>query len=206
MLKKDIFTNRKIKLIGEENYRKYAVLVPFIETPSGLHLLFELRSNSLKRNPGEICFPGGRLEDNESLEECAVRETVEELLVKPNQIEVFGQGDIYISPFNLMIYPFVGRISEYKDTFSKDEVATIIKIPFEYFMNHEPSQYTSKLVNQPTEDFPYEWIPGGKDYPWAKGSYEILFYSYENWIIWGMTAQIINSITKLMKDIAIDHV
>ena len=39
----------------------YAVLCPLVDRPGGLHLLFEVRSAALHRQPGEVCFPGGRV-------------------------------------------------------------------------------------------------------------------------------------------------
>ena len=53
----------------------YAVLCPLVERPDGLHLLFEVRSAALHRQPGEVCFPGGRMEAGETPEQCALRET-----------------------------------------------------------------------------------------------------------------------------------
>ena len=55
--------------------REYAVLVPLVERPEGLSLLYEVRAHTLRRQPGEVCFPGGRIEGVESPEECALRET-----------------------------------------------------------------------------------------------------------------------------------
>jgi 8-oxo-dGTP pyrophosphatase MutT (NUDIX family) len=160
--------------------------------------LFEKRSNKLRRQPGEICFPGGKLEPNESLMDCAIRETVEELKLQKEQITIIGIGDIYISPFNLMLHPFVGEIKDYRDTFSTDEVDDIIKVPLDYFLDHQPEIFVSKLINEPAEDFPYELIPGGAAYPWAKGNHEVMFYRYNDLTIWGMTAQIIHSVIKLI--------
>lgn len=200
ILEKEQFTIRRPGMIGEEKFRQYAVLIPLIRISGVNYLLFEKRSNELKRQPGEVCFPGGKLEAGESLQECAVRETVEELMVLPQQIEVMGPGDIYLSPFNLMIHPFIGVISDYHDTFSRDEVEEVIKIPLDFFRGQEPERFVSKLISEPPEDFPYEWIPGGVKYPWAKGTYDVLFYKYEDWIIWGMTAQIVKSAVKLMEE------
>lgn len=196
---KEKFSTRQPDIIGEEKFRQYSVFVPMIDISGVTYLLFEKRSNKLRRQPGEICFPGGKREEGESFQDCAVRETVEELLIQQQQIEVIGPGDIYISPFNLVIHPFIGVIHNYQDTFSTDEVDQIIKIPLDFFRNHQPEKFESKLINEPPEDFPYEWIPGGIEYPWDKGTFDILFYQYEDFRIWGMTAQIANSVVKLME-------
>ncbi|MEY8353480.1 CoA pyrophosphatase [Lachnospiraceae bacterium 54-53] len=192
------FSARTPGIIGEEKFRKYAVLIPMIDVSGVTCLLFEKRSGKLRHQPGEICFPGGKLESGESLKECAVRETAEELLVLPQQIGVIGPGDIYISPFNLMIHPFIGVIRDYRDTFSQDEVEEIIKIPLDFFRSRQPEKFESRLINEPDAGFPYEWIPGGVKYPWAEGTYDILFYQYENRTIWGMTAQMVKSAVGLI--------
>ena len=56
----------------------YAVLVPLVEGEEGLSLLYEVRARTLRSQPGEICFPGGRAEAGETPEECALREINEE--------------------------------------------------------------------------------------------------------------------------------
>lgn len=199
-MNREDFLTRRPGMIGEERFRQYAVLIPLINISGVTHLIFEKRSNKLKRQPGEICFPGGKLEENETLRECAVRETEEELLISPDQIEVVGPVDIYISPFNLMVHPFIALIKDYRNTFSTDEVEEIIKVPIDFFRKQQPERFESTLVNEPPEDFPYEWIPGGVKYPWAKGIHDILFYRYEDIIIWGMTAQIAKSAVDLMDE------
>lgn len=200
MINQKDFKIRKPGIIGEEKFRQYAVLAPLIETDKGLSFLFEKRSQKLNRQPGEICFPGGKLEKGESLEECAIRETTEEILVESHQIEITGPGDIFVSPFNIMIQPFLGRIQDYKDSYSLDEVERVIKVPLEFFRNNKPEGYKNKIINQPPEDFPYEWIPGGENYPWVNGTYDILFYKYEDEIIWGLTARIVQSIVELIDE------
>lgn len=199
-MKKEPFSSRSPGIIGEDKFRQYAVFIPMIDYMGETYLLFEKRSGKLRHHPGEICFPGGKLEPGESLQECAIRETMEELQITHEQIEVIGPGDIYISPFNLVIYPFLGRIKDYNNTYGKDEVEEIIKIPLDFFRNHQPQIYETKLIHEPPKDFPYEWIPGGTKYPWANASYDLLFYPYENLIIWGMTAVIVKSIVQLIDE------
>ncbi len=199
-MRKDTFLTRQPGIIGADQCRQYAILIPILRDGGDIYLLFEKRSEKLKRQPGEICFPGGKLEQEETLLECAIRETVEELNILWKQVNVIGIGDIYYTPYNLMIHSFIGEITDYNDTFSIDEVDDIIKIPLEFFRNHQPEIFMSKLINEPAENFPYEWIPGGVEYPWAKGNHEVLFYRYQDWTIWGMTAQIVRSAVKLIDE------
>lgn len=198
MMNKEVFKIRKPGILGEERFRQYAVLAPLIKTDKGIVLLFEKRSRKLNSQPGEICFPGGKLEKDETIEECAVRETMEELSIHKSQIEILGPGDIFVSPFNIMIHPFVGILKDYEDSFSEDEVDSIIKVPLEFFTDNEPEKFKNRIINQPTEDFPYERIPGGEDYPWRNGTHDILFYKYKEETIWGLTASITQSIVKLI--------
>ncbi len=112
------FLSRRPGMVGEGRFKKFAVLVPIVETRDGHSLIFEKRAGSLRRQPGEICFPGGKLEPGESPEMCAVRETTEELRVSEGQIGVLGPGDIFVSPFDLIIYPYIGKINDYRFTYN----------------------------------------------------------------------------------------
>ncbi len=201
ILDKETFSRRKPGIMFEDKYSQYSVFLPIITMNGRKYLLLEKRSSKLRRQPGEICFPGGKIEPGETNQECAIRETMEELLVSQEQVKVWGPLDLYISPFRLMIHPFVGELNHYQDTFSTDEVEEIIKVPLDYLQNFKPRRYESKLITKPPDEFPYEWIPGGNQYPWVKGSYDILFYIYEDWVIWGMTAQILKSGLELMEHI-----
>ena len=61
---------------------RYAVLIPWVKKEDGDALLLEVRSEKVKQ-PGEVCFPGGRVEPGETTAEAAVRETCEELGLTP---------------------------------------------------------------------------------------------------------------------------
>ncbi len=197
-MEREDFYNRRPGMIGERNFIQYAVLAILVDTAAGPALLFEKRAATLNRQPGEICFPGGRLEEGETPQEAAIRETMEELLVDREQIEILGPGDVFISPFNMMIHPFIAILRDYNYGFSHEEVADVFTVPVRYFQEHAPKKYFNHLSHEQPKDFPYECIPGGKNYPWVKGSYEINFYSYKEDVIWGMTATIVESTVELI--------
>ena len=63
-------------------------MLPLIEINNETHVLFEVRSLNLRRQPGEICFPGGKIEqDDVDQRQCAIRETSEELGIHESDIE-----------------------------------------------------------------------------------------------------------------------
>ena len=91
--------------------REYAVLVPLAQRPEGLSLLYEVRSEQLGRQPGEVCFPGGRMETGEDPVACALRETWEELAIPPERIQVVAQLDFLTHQGGFAMYPVLGILS-----------------------------------------------------------------------------------------------
>ena len=172
--------------------RESAVLLPFVAKPEGWHLLFEIRASGLRSQPGEICFPGGGIEPGESPEQAARRETCEELLLEPQQVELWGAADLLHTPSGLTVSPYLGCLNGYEGTFSAQEVEQVFTVPVAWLMEHPPEVYRSKSTTVPEPDFPYYKVPGGQAYPWRSGRWPIYFYpEYQGHLIWGMTAKIL---------------
>lgn len=176
---------------------KYAVVVPYLEAEKSI--LFEVRADTLKRQPGEVSLPGGCVEKGESFCAAAVRETAEELLVPPAHISIKAQLDILVHFGASVIYPYVATLQQYQYTYSKDEVKEVFCVPFAYFLHTEPQVYKNEVsVTAVDEHFPYNLV-GTQPYPWAKGKSEVLFYQYENRVIWGMTAKLVHNLATLYR-------
>lgn len=190
--------NRQPKLDSIQYFKSYSVFAPLIATEDGYQLLFEVRSDKLKSQPNEICFPGGRIEPNETKEAACIRETCEELKIASENIHVLGELDTIITPFNLVIYPFIGYLKEYNFTYDSDEVKEIFTVPLQWFLSTKPSQYSIHVEVKPDSGFPFHMIQKGKNYPWMKGTYPVYFYEYENRIIWGITARMVKNICDII--------
>ncbi|NMW84972.1 CoA pyrophosphatase [Peptoniphilus sp. AGMB00490] len=171
---------------------RFSVMIPLIKRRGQIHLLFEKRALNLRNQPGEVSFPGGRIEGNESPKQAAIRETCEELLIKEKDLEIYSEGDFLVNPYSAIIYTYIGEIK--KDFFeiipSKDEVEKIFTVPLKFFMEIEPKSYKLDLNVNRNEDFPYHLIPNGENYKFKRGKEEVLFYDYKGIIIWGFTAKI----------------
>ena len=89
---------------------EYAVLVPLVRQNGVWNLLYEVRAQKLRRQPGEVCFPGGKLEGEESPRECALRETWEELGIPPERVRVLGELDFIAHRANFIMYPILGVV------------------------------------------------------------------------------------------------
>lgn len=184
--------------IDEDKMKQSAVMIALVEKDGAYEVLFEVRSGKLKHQPGEICLPGGIREPGETAQENAVRETVEELLISPSQIEVIAQLDSLLNVANIKIDVFLCKLHNYSMTFSKEEVEEVFTVPLTFFYKTKPEVYRNQVKTIPPEDFPFDKIPGGKDYPWRNAYRDIYFYYYKDKVIWGMTAYILQASISLL--------
>lgn len=87
-----------------------AVLVLVEDGPDGQRLVLTRRRPDLRSHPGQLSFPGGRVEPGEDLVQAAMREAVEEVGLAPDSIEVLGIGPtFYVPPSRFWVAPVVAR-------------------------------------------------------------------------------------------------
>ena len=179
--------------------KQYAVLMPFLRGEHGTEILLEVRASGLRRQPGEICFPGGKSLEGESPEETAVRETAEELLLPKEQIQVLDTFEAFGIDGRGILTPVIGELKAYEGTYSKAEVDHVFTVPLSFFLREQPEWYEIAMESHPEEAFPYERIPNGRDYSWGTRYRRVAFYRYGDYEIWGITAGILADLSRFLR-------
>ncbi|KMY54184.1 NUDIX hydrolase [Bacillus sp. FJAT-27231] len=195
------FQGRTPAILGSENFAKFAVLLPLVEKEGDIHVLFEVRSYEMRRQPGEVCFPGGKCDPEDKDERfTAIRETSEELGISPSAVHSTFPLDFMLSPFGTIIFPFVGVLPADQLKPNPDEVAEVFTVPLDYLLTAVPDRHSIHFKVEPEEGFPFNLIIGGEDYNWQARSMDEYFYFYEDRIIWGLTARILKHFIELVKE------
>ena len=178
-----------------------AVFIPLVETLEGLSLVFEVRSSELAWQPGEISFPGGKVEKTDlDTGYAALRETSEELGLPFDELSYFGNMDPFISPLGLVIYPVVGKIESMEKIIPQaSEVAEVFAVPLEWFLSTEPQKAMMEMGTRPMEEVPFPLLPEKYNREWRRRSiYPVYFYPYQGHVIWGLTAQVVRQFLEVI--------
>ena len=181
---------------------RFAVLVPLVEQDGELKILYEVRAAGMRRQPGEVCFPGGKIDGDETPEQCALRETWEELGIPGEQITLLGRLDFIAHRANFIMYPILARVDaqalEHMNP-NPAEVGETFLVPVEHLRTHPPQEYTYTLTPSTPENFPYELIGIPRDYKWQRGGENVPVYPWEGHVIWGLTGRITRHLMKEME-------
>lgn len=180
----------------------FSVLIPLIEIDGEIHVLFEKRAETLRNQPNEVSFPGGKIEEGETPKQAAFRETIEELLIPEENLEIIQELDYMVTRDSTAIHCFLGKIKDLDPSEIKGnpgEVAYIFTVPLDFFLEKEPLEYVLEFVHEESEDFPYELVDGGKNYKFRKLKDKIYFYIYRERIIWGFTAKMMRAFVNIIK-------
>jgi len=153
--------------------RRAAVLVPLVFAPDGAALVLTKRTDTVERHKGQISFPGGGVEAGEALLDAALRETYEEVGVRPEDVTVLGRlDDQETSVSGFLVTPFVGEIPyPSRLRLSPGEVGAILQVPLQVFL--EPGTLRTEVRER-----------GGR----TDTSY---YYTVGSQVVWGATARII---------------
>jgi 8-oxo-dGTP pyrophosphatase MutT (NUDIX family) len=144
-----------------DTLREAAVLVPLVDRPEGPTVIFTQRTATLSAHAGQISFPGGRQEPaDQSPEDTALRETLEEIGVGRESIEILGRLDTYVTSTGFRVTPVVGLVHP-PFQFAPDptEVAEVFEVPLSVILDPANPQRHSrdyKGVERFFYAFPYQ--------------------------------------------------
>jgi len=163
--------------------RRAAVLVPIVRRPGGLTVLLTQRTEHLTNHAGQVSFPGGRAEEEDSSPiETALRETEEEIGLTRRHVEIVGVLPDHVTASAYIVTPVVGLVTPPFDlTAESNEVADIFEVPLTFLMdgmNHQRMSF---------------------DLPDGGGRRSFYAMPYERFFIWGATAGMLRNLFHLLR-------
>jgi 8-oxo-dGTP pyrophosphatase MutT (NUDIX family) len=157
-----------------------AVLVAVVDRPSPTVILTE-RPKTMRKHPGQISFPGGRIDPgDDGPVAAALREAQEEIALSPDAVEVIGTADLYRTITGFEVTPVVGVVPPgLKLEPQPGEVAAMFEAPLDYLL--DPRHQIVRTV---------QWQGRERCY------YEI---EWEGRRIWGATAAMIVNLSRRLE-------
>lgn len=158
------------------------VLIPVIERRGDMSVLLTQRSADLTHHAGQISFPGGRMEEHdEDVGVTALRETHEEVGIEPRHVTVIG----YLGPMPTItgyaVTPVVGLVSDAAEfVIDQTEVEFAFEVPLNFLLDRRNEKRVERKFQ-------------GRAIPMVE-------FQYEEWRIWGATANMVITLRKLLKN------
>jgi 8-oxo-dGTP pyrophosphatase MutT (NUDIX family) len=185
---KQALSKRQKVYISDPRRTPSAVLIPLYKKQGEYYILFIQRTDRVKDHKGQISFPGGAYEEgDDSLLQTALREATEEVGLASEDVEVLGELDDFRTiGSGYIISPFVARMPwPYELKVDEWETEEVIEVPL------------SALLDKNN-------IRQGRD---ILDGEEIIqyYYQYQDKVIWGATARILNHLLGILADIIKDE-
>lgn len=164
------------------SFRPAAVLVPVVARSGSLTVLLTKRTEHLHHHPGQISFPGGRVEDTDVTHVMtALRETEEEIGLEPDRVELLGELPDYFTGTGFRITPVVGLVHPpFELKLDSFEVAEAFEVPLEFLL--DPVNHKRHRAEHGGRMREYHAMP------------------WHGYYIWGATAGMLVSLYHLLRE------
>jgi 8-oxo-dGTP pyrophosphatase MutT (NUDIX family) len=147
--------------------RATAVLVAMQDFPGGPRLLLTKRSSHLQHHPGQIAFPGGKLDETDaSLTAAALREAQEEVGLPPHCVQVLGELPSHETVTGFTITPILAQITApFTPKLEAGEVDEVFTVPFDFVINPANFKVEQRIWRGVLRS--YYTVPYGPYYIWG---------------------------------------
>lgn len=159
-----------------------AVLVPIIRTTDGVELIFTKRADHLGEHPGQMSFPGGGHEAQDTdLLETALREADEEIGLRRDEVDINGRLDDIETVTDYVVSPFVGTVADRTYEPDEREVAEVVRLPLSDLVDRR--NYEAEVREHP-----------------ELGDVTIHYFRVNGYTVWGATGRILVQFLQLATD------
>jgi len=171
---RDFLADYRPQRLSQNETTPAAVILLLYEKAGEPYIVLTRRTEDVEHHKGEISFPGGAFDPQDGdLLTTALRETEEEIGVRPEDVQVLGRLDDIVTITGFMVSPFVGLLPTPSYPFAVNalEVAELVEVPLRHLLDERNlEQGVGRLGDR--------WLP-------------ILAYHYGDHRIWGATARIL---------------
>ena len=181
-LARDLLREYTPRTLDAPDARPAAVLVLLYHDRGEDRVILTRRTDRLEHHKGQISFPGGGVHAADAdLSVTALRETWEEIGVRPEEVELLGRLDDMVTTSNFLVAPFVGVLprTPYEFVPSDAEVAEVLEPPLAHLLDDASLVMETRELNGRVLLLPA--------------------YHWEGHRIWGATARMLQGLLELLR-------